>query len=56
MERPIHTEFDFNSCFLTVNDTTKNDRHRSTCSGPTHISQIGKLGYSAHGTSDSHRI
>ena len=56
MERPIHTEFDFKACILTLNNTTKNYRHRLTWSGTSHISQISKLGPRAHGTSDSHHI
>ena len=43
MERPIHTKFDIKACMLTLNNTIKNYRHRSTGSGTAHISQIGKL-------------
>ena len=38
MERPIHTKIK-----ITLNNTTKNKRHRSTGSGTSHMSQIGKL-------------
>ena len=44
MERPIRTKFDILTCILTLNNTTKNYRHRSTGSGTSHKSQIGKLG------------
>ena len=56
MERPNHTKFDIYAFILTLNNTTKNYRHRSIGSGTFHISQIGKLGSCAHGTSDSHQI
>ena len=39
-----------------LNNTTINYRHRSTGSGTSHISQIGKLLSRVHGTSDSHQI
>ena len=41
MERPIHTKSDISACILTINNTTKNNRHWSTGSGTSHISQIG---------------
>ena len=44
MEHPIHTKFDIYSCILTLNNTTKNYRQRSTFSGTSHISQIGNWG------------
>ena len=56
MEIPIHTKFDIQACILTLNNTTKNYRHRRTGSGTSHISQIGKLGSWVHGTSDAHQI
>ena len=56
MERPIHTKFYIKACILTLKNGTKNYRHRLTGSGSSHISQIGKLGACAHGTSDSYQI
>ena len=44
MGRPILTKVDILACILTVNNTTKNYRHRQTESGTSHISQIGKRG------------
>ena len=55
MEIPIHTKFDIQACILTLNNTTKNYRYRSTGSGTSHISQIGKLLSWVRGTSDSHQ-
>ena len=40
METAIRTKFDVQA----LNNTTKNNRHRSTGSGTSHISQIGKRG------------
>ena len=56
MESPIRTKFNISACILTLNNTTKNDSHRSTGSGTSHISQIAMLGSWAHGTSDSRQI
>ena len=44
MERPIHTKFDTYAYIPTLNNATKNYRHRCTGFGTSHISQIGKLG------------
>ena len=40
MERPIHTKFDIQACILTLNNTTKGDRHRSTVSSTSHIKLV----------------
>ena len=56
MEHPIHTKFDLWACIQTLNNTTKNNRHWSTESDTSHISQIGILGSWAHRTSYSHKI
>ena len=56
IESPIHTKFDIYACLLTLNKPIKNYRHRSTGSGTSHISQIGKLLSWVHGKSDSHQI
>ena len=44
MKRPIHTKFDIWACVLTLNNTTKNFRNRSTGFGTSHTSQIGNWG------------
>ena len=44
MERPIYTKFDISACILTLNNTTKNYRHRCIGSETSHISQIGNWG------------
>ena len=44
MEGPLHTKFDIEACILTINNTTKNNRHRCTGSDTSHMSQIGKWG------------
>ena len=56
MELQIPTKFDFRAGILILINTIKNYTHLSTGSGTSHISQIGKLGSWAHGTSDSHQI
>ena len=56
MERLNFTKFNILASILSLNMTTKNFADRSTGSGTFHISQIGKLGFGIHGTSDSHQI
>ena len=56
LERPIRTKFNIQSSIPTLNNTTKNYPYWSTESGTSHRSQIGILGYWAHGPSDSHQI
>ena len=56
MENPIHTKFNIKACIATLNNTTKNHSRRLTGNDISHISQIGILGSSAYGKSDSHQI
>ena len=44
MERPIHTKIHIQASMLTLNNTKKNYRYRSTGSGTSHVNKIGKLG------------